>query len=155
MSGRHNKMRREDVERYYDRVRERIHSWLQGHGRVAEKTGDFLLLVPDVFLLLWRLVNDARVNGRNKVLLGSGIVYFVFPFDLIPEALVGPIGYLDDLVFAVYILNKMLTDTDPAILREHWSGHEDILESIRKVLSSADSLFATNVLGRLKRMMGR
>ena len=146
-------MPRAQAERYYDKVRERIHNWLAERGRAAEKLGDYLLLVPDVFMLLWRLVNDGRVNGKNKVLLGSGIAYFIFPFDVVPEALVGPIGYLDDLVFAVYILNKMLTDTDPAILREHWSGHSDVLETIQKVLTSADNLVATDILGRLKKMM--
>jgi uncharacterized membrane protein YkvA (DUF1232 family) len=32
------------------------------------------------------------------VLIAAVIVYVVSPFDLLPEALVGPIGYLDDLV---------------------------------------------------------
>jgi uncharacterized membrane protein YkvA (DUF1232 family) len=145
-------MPQEKAERFYDRLRLRVHSFLESHGRVAEKFGDYLLLVPDVFILLWRLVNDARVNGKNKVLLGTGIVYFVFPFDIIPEAIVGPIGYLDDLVFSVYILNKILADTDTAILREHWSGDDDVLESMQKVLNAADNLVAGEIIGRLKKM---
>lgn len=137
-----NDMPKEHADRFYDRLRSRIHAYLERGGRLVEAAGDFLLLVPDVFILLWRLANDARVSGKNKVLLGSGIAYFVFPFDIVPEAIVGPIGYLDDLVFGVYILNKMLADTDAAILQEHWSGHHDLLESIQKVLRSADSLLA-------------
>ena len=140
------------AERFYDRLRKRIHSYLEGGGRTAEKFGDYLLLVPDVFILLWRLANDRRVNGKNKVLLGSGLAYFIFPFDVIPEAIVGPIGYLDDLVFGVYILNKMLTDTDTAILREHWSGEQDVLDTIQKVLNAADKLVSDGVLGKLKKM---
>jgi uncharacterized membrane protein YkvA (DUF1232 family) len=143
---------REKAIRFYDRLRKRIHSYLERGGRGAEKFGDFLLLVPDVFILLWRLANDRRVNGKHKVLLVSGVAYFVFPFDLIPEAIVGPIGYLDDLLFGVYILNKMLKDTDPAILHEHWSGDQDLLESIRKVLNAADKLVADGILGKLKKM---
>ena len=92
---------------------------------MAGKTGEYLLLAPDVFVLLWRLVNDPRVNAKNKVVLGSGLAYFLFPLDIMPEAFFGPIGYLDDLVFAVLLLKKMLADTDVAILREHWSGSED------------------------------
>src|SRR6266550_6314806 len=115
------------AERFYDRVRKNIHRYVERKGAAVEKTAEFLLLVPDVFILLWRLLNDARVSGKNKVLLGSGVAYFVFPFDLLPEAFLGPIGYLDDLVLAVYILNRMLTDTDAAILREHWSGSDDVL----------------------------
>jgi len=134
------------AQRFYDRLRSRIQS--QVHG----KFGDYLLLVPDMFMLLWRLANDSRVSGKNKVLLGTGLAYYIFPFDFLPEAFVGPLGYLDDLIFAVYVLNKMLTDTDVEILRQHWSGQEDVLAAIRRVLATADQLVTTNVLGKLKKI---
>lgn len=142
----------EQAERFYDRLRQRIHSYLARQGRVSEKLGDFLLLVPDVFMLLWRLTNDSRVSGKNKVLLASGIAYFVFPFDFFPEAILGPIGYLDDLVLGVFVLNKMMIDTETEILREHWSGHDDLLASIQRVLNAADNLVAGDLLARLKKM---
>jgi uncharacterized membrane protein YkvA (DUF1232 family) len=140
------------AERFYDRVRSRIQSYVDSKGAAIGKTAEYLLLVPDVFILLWRLVNDARVSGKNKVLLGSGIAYYIFPIDLIPEAFVGPIGYLDDLVFGVYILNRVLRDTDPAIVQEHWPGGEDILAIIQKVLGAADSMIGTEIVDRIKRM---
>ena len=68
-------------------------------------------------------------------------------------ALLGPIGYLDDLVFGVYVLNKVLKDTDPSILRQHWSGSSDVLDSIQKVLNAADSLVGSEFLGRIKKML--
>jgi uncharacterized membrane protein YkvA (DUF1232 family) len=146
------KVSEERAERFYDRIRGRIHEYLQGKGKVV-KSSEYLLLVPDLFMLLWRLANDPRVSGKNKVLLGSGIAYFIFPFDIMPEALLGPIGYLDDLVFGVYMLNRMLNDTDVEILREHWSGEEDVLAMIRRVLNAADKLVGTELIDRLKRMM--
>jgi len=144
----------ERARRFYDRLRDSIHEFARNRG-VIGKTAEYLMLVPDMFMLLWRLTTDSRVSGKNKVLLGSGVAYFVLPFDLIPEAIVGPIGYLDDLVFAVYVLSRVLNDTDPAILREHWSGEGDVLDKIRKVLSAADTLVATNVSTRLKKMLNR
>ena len=79
---------RDRAQRFYDRLRERIHSYAEARGTVAEKTTDFLLLVPDMFMLLWRLANDSRVAGKDKVLLGSGIAYYIFPLDIVPEMLV-------------------------------------------------------------------
>jgi uncharacterized membrane protein YkvA (DUF1232 family) len=143
----------ERADRFYDRIRQNIQNYLAKKGSAVEKGAEFLLLVPDVFILLWRLANDSRVSGKNKVLLGSGLAYYVLPFDLIPEAIVGPIGYLDDLVFGVYILNKVLKDTEASIVREHWSGSEDVLESIQKVLNAADSLISSQVVGRIKRIV--
>ena len=143
----------ERAERYYDKVRTRIARYLEKKGGVVEKGGDLLLLVPDVFILLWRLANDGRVSGKNKVLLVSAIAYFIFPFDIIPEALLGPIGYMDDLIFGVYVLNRMLIDTDADILRSHWSGNEDVLAAIRRVLDAADSLVGPDFLGKLKKII--
>lgn len=142
---------RERANRFYDRMRDNIRRYLDGKGSVAGKTGEYLMLAPDVFVLLWRLINDGRVSAKHKVMLGSGLAYYIFPLDIMPEGLIGPLGYIDDLVFAVYLLNKMLTDTDPAILREHWSGGEDVLETIRKVLQAADNLVGSDILGKLKK----
>lgn len=137
----------EQAERFYDRLRERI------HGKLGGKATGLLLLVPDVFLLLWRLVNDPRVTGANKILLGSGIAYYFLPLDVIPELFLGPVGFVDDLIFGVYMLNKILSDTPPEILREHWSGSEDVLAMIQRVLDAADKLGSGELLEKLKKVM--
>lgn len=142
---------RERAERYYDKWRQAIARYLERKGNAVGKAAEYLLLVPDFFMLLWRLVNDPRVNAKNKVLLGSGIAYYIFPFDIIPEGFLGPIGLLDDLVFGVYMLNKILGDTDRAIIREHWSGEEDVLAVIQRVLGAADSLVSSDLLAKLKK----
>lgn len=141
----------ERAERFYDRMRVNIRRYLENKGSAAGKAGEYLLLAPDVFVLLWRLVNDSRVNAKNKVMLGSGIAYYFFPLDIIPEGFLGPLGYIDDLVFGVYLLNKLLKDTDPAVLREHWSGREDVLDMIQKVLHAADSLVGSDIFSKLKK----
>ena len=139
------------AERFYDRMRERIRAYLDKKGTVAGKTGEYLLLAPDVFVLLWRLVSDPRVNSKSKLALGSGLAYFLFPLDMMPEAFFGPVGFIDDLVFAVLLLKKVLVDTDVAIVREHWSGREELLTMIEKVLSSAEQLVGSELLGRFKK----
>ena len=135
--------------RFYDRMRNAIRSYLDKKGALAGKTGEYLLLAPDIFVLLWRLVNDARVNAKNKMMLGSGIAYFLFPLDIVPDLVA--IGYIDDLIFGAYLLNKMLTDTDPSVLRDHWSGNDDVLATIQKILAAADSLTTSDVLSKIRK----
>jgi uncharacterized membrane protein YkvA (DUF1232 family) len=142
---------KERADRFYDRMRDGIRRYLDKKGTLAGKTGEYLLLAPDVFVLLWRLVNDSRVNAKNKVMLGSGLAYYLFPFDIMPEGFLGPAGYIDDLIFAVILLKKMLSDTDPAVLREHWSGSEDLLTTIEKILDAADNLAGSDVVNRFKK----
>lgn len=141
------------AQRFYDRVRETIRAYMTRKGDRLGRAKEFLFLVPDVFILLWRLANDKRVAGKNRVLLGSGIAYYILPLDIMPEALLGPIGFLDDLVFSVYILNKILTDTEEEIIREHWSGSEDVLSMIRRVLESADGLVTSGFLKTIKKWL--
>lgn len=145
----------ERATRFYDRVRKSIQSYLDSKGNAVEKAGDYLLLVPDVFMLLWRLANDPRVNGKDKVLLGTGVAYFIFPFDLIPEAIVGPIGYLDDLVFGVFVINKIVSSAGENVVREHWSGSEDVLAMIHRVLGAANHLVGSDVLDKVKKIVRR
>jgi uncharacterized membrane protein YkvA (DUF1232 family) len=143
----------EKVLRFYDRLRDQLTGYLGKKGKGLGKSAEFLLFVPDVFILLWRLTTDSRVTGKDKVLLGTGIAYFILPIDLLPEALLGPIGYLDDLVFAAYILHRMLNDTDEAILRQHWSGSGDVLDMIRRVLGAADGLVSGGLLKKVKKLI--
>jgi uncharacterized membrane protein YkvA (DUF1232 family) len=146
---------RERATRFYDRIRRSIQAYVDHKGGTLGKTAEYLLLVPDVFILLWRLANDSRVDGKDKILLGSAVAYFLLPFDFIPEAIVGPVGFLDDLVFGAFVLHKMLTETNESIVREHWSGSEDVLSVIQRVLATADSLIGSNIFGKVKKMASK
>lgn len=146
------KLTKTKANRFYDKLRNSMASATDRNSKLT-KFKDFLLFAPDVFILLWRLANDRRVGGREKILLGTGLAYYVFPLDIVPELIVGPIGFLDDLVFGVYILNRLLNDTDEQILREHWSGSEDLLTMIRRVLDAADGLVTTDFLKHVKKMI--
>lgn len=139
--------------RFYDRIRKMITMYLSRKGRQPGRIQDALFFAPDIFILLWRLTRDERVSSRNKVLLGTAIAYFIFPLDIMPEALLGPIGLLDDVIFGVYVLNRMLVDTDEQILRDHWSGSGDVLEVIQRLLKSADGLVASDVVNAIKKMV--
>ena len=60
------------------------------------------------------------VTGKQKV--GAAIAYFISPVDLIPEGLVGPAGYIDDVALAAYVLNSILNSVGPEVLEDHWAG---------------------------------
>lgn len=141
------------ADRFYDRLRTTITGFVERRGAKLGKAKGYLLLVPDVFILLLRLFRDDRVSAQDKALLGTGLAYFIFPLDVMPEGIMGPMGFLDDLVFAAYILNKMLLDTDEAILREHWSGDEDVLAMIQRVLKVGDNLVNKKFVDRVKKLV--
>ena len=53
------------------------------------------------------------------------------PFDLIPEGVVGPSGYRDDLVLAAYVVERLEPVVGAAALRERWHGSGDPLDGRR------------------------
>jgi len=139
---------------YYVRVRRQIHEWVEGKGAGHRHAG-ILLLAPDFLHLLIRLTLDSRVDTKSKARLGAALAYFVSPIDLIPEALLGPIGYTDDLAVACLALNSFLND--PAhreIAREHWQGDEDLLGVIERVLGIASEMLGSRVWAQVKRRFG-
>lgn len=141
------------ANRFYDKLRTRIKEFVDSKGETLGTAAEFLLLAPDVFILLWRLVQDSRVRTNDKMLLGTGIAYYIFPIDLFPEAFLGPTGYVEDLILGALILAKILKDTPTEVLEEHWSGNGHVLEMIRNVLQSAENLVSSDVLEKIRRIV--
>lgn len=74
-----------------------------------------LIFLAVVGYVMWKY----RIPPRGLVAIGGALIYLVSPIDVLPEALLGPIGLVDDagvLAVAVMILlrlaraQQMLTD---------------------------------------------
>ena len=145
----------QDHEDFYQRMRGQIQEWLKSDDGRSNQWAEYLLFAPDLFHLLCKLAGDPDVPTSDKAKLAGAIAYFVSPIDLMPEALLGPLGYLDDIALAAYVLSGMINHTDPEILRRHWAGDTDILDVVKRILAAADSMLSSRVLGKLKRLIGR
>jgi uncharacterized membrane protein YkvA (DUF1232 family) len=145
---------------FYDRLREKIlHAIEKRSGKPGGKLTDgavrALLLVPDVFILLVRLALDKEVPGSARAMIGGAIAYFILPIDLLPEAFLGPVGYLDDLVLAVAVLAQAFGGDLEPYARKHWSGAEDLRVVIQDVTSTAQTLLGKNIYDRLRRLLSK
>ena len=143
------------TERFYRRLRQRAADWLaHRHGDQGEKFADIVLLAPDLFVLLGRLMLDRRVSARDRAVVAGALLYFLSPIDIIPD-FIFPIGVVDDVVAAVIALNSILNRTDPDVIREHWEGSEDVLAVIQRILDRADLLLGSGRLLRLRKSLTR
>lgn len=130
-------------DEFYRTLREKVVGYTGAYA-------DYVLLVPDLFLLITRLMLDPRIDGRHKIYMGAALAYVVSPVALLSERRLGVIGYLDDLVVLVATLNMLVNEADRAVVLEHWSGKEDLLSTIQKVLGQADQLIGK---GRLEKIL--
>ncbi len=112
--------------RLYDRLRAQVVTARPGS---ASRIRDVILLLPDLTVLLLRLLRDSRVPISCKVIALFGVGYALSPIDLIPSLLVGPIGLVDDLLVVSAALSKILNQVHPDIVRSHWSGQGDALDA--------------------------
>jgi uncharacterized membrane protein YkvA (DUF1232 family) len=139
--------RRED---FYQALRSRITDWLASKGK-GFKHAQLLLLAPDLFHLLTRLMLDSRIPAAEKAGLGAAIAYFVSPIDLLPEALLGPVGYIDDVALAAYAIHRLINAGHGAVAKELWAGDGDLLASVQRILEVADQAIGTGVWERVKK----
>jgi uncharacterized membrane protein YkvA (DUF1232 family) len=95
------------------------------------------------------------VPGSTRALIGGALAYFILPVDLLPEALLGPAGYLDDLVLAAAVLAQAFGGELEPYARKHWSGSEDLRVVIQDISETAQSLLGQNLYDRLRKLMSR
>ena len=136
-------------EDFYQALRARISGWLESKG-AGFKHAQLLLLAPDLFHLLTRLLLDRRIPASEKAALGAAIAYFLSPIDFLPEAVLGPAGYVDDIALAAYALSRLINAGHGAVAKELWAGNGELLEVIRRILEVADEMVGSGLWERLK-----
>jgi uncharacterized membrane protein YkvA (DUF1232 family) len=94
--------------------------------QVKGRMKGFMMFLPNMVMLLGRMLKDSRVPTAEKALFLAAIVYVISPLDFIPD--VFPfIGQVDDIYVVALTLLRLVNRTDASIVREHWSGGGDIV----------------------------
>ena len=132
--------------RFYDKVRRKIAQYSGRHANI-------IMLAPDLFMLLCRLLKDSRVPLSLKGIVAAAVAYFISPLDLMPEAILGPFGFLDDIIVTVMVLNKIINEVSEEVVVENWSGELNILATVQNVLSISSTLIGKR-LNLIRRKVG-
>jgi uncharacterized membrane protein YkvA (DUF1232 family) len=124
--------------RLYDRLRAVV-----VEPRPGSRSGlrDVLLLLPDLCVLMLRLVRDPQVPRGAKAMALLGLGYAVSPIDLLPDLVLGPIGWIDDVLVMAASLSWIVNRVHPDLVRHHWPGQGDALDAIQRVVSWAEEQF--------------
>jgi len=136
---------------FYKNIRKDIKHWVNDNLDKENKWVDYILAAPDLFHLLCKLTADSEIPSNKKIKLVAGIAYFISPIDLLPEAFLGPIGYLDDIAVAAFILNDLINEVDPQIIRKHWAGEQDVLVLIKTILTNADKMIGSKMWKKIRK----
>ncbi len=143
---------------FYLQLRDKVDQWFEKGAAEKPEYANYILLVPDFFYLLVKLTLDDRIPAIDKAKFAGVIAYFFSPIDVLPEALIGPLGYLDDLILTCYVLNLYINqekEANRAVVKELWPGDQDVLNTIQSVLQKADQWAGSGLLNKLKDAYGR
>ncbi len=121
----------------------------------APRTGtdllkEALLALPNLTVLLYRLLRDPAVPARRKLVAGTVAAYVLSPIDLIPD-FVPVAGQVDDLLMVALALDHLIKGTPDEIVLAHWPGTEDALDLISGIVTWAAEL----VPAPLRRLIAR
>lgn len=104
----------------------------------------FLMFLPNMVMLLGRLLKDSKVPTAEKALFLAAIVYVISPIDLIPD-LFPFIGQVDDIYVVALTLLRLINRSDASIVRRHWPGGGDIVALADSIAGVAPMLLPKRV----------
>ena len=98
--------------------------------RIAKRAGAKLVYAA---LILYYTLQSDKVSKKDKAIIIGALGYMISPLDVIPDAI--PIaGLTDDFAVLIYVLKKVWTDIDPAIIEQakeklsKWFDEEEICD---------------------------
>jgi uncharacterized membrane protein YkvA (DUF1232 family) len=111
---------------------------------LRSRMSNLLLVIPNLLLLCARLMVDPRVPAKERLLVAGAIVYAFLPLDFIPD-MIPFVGQVDDLYLIGLTLLRLMSVTDPRVVREHWRGGGDVVELIGSVTLVAGKLLPKKI----------
>lgn len=94
-----------------------------------EEVVQYAMMLPDIGVLLYRLMKDKRVPIKTKVLIGSALGYLASPYDIIPDS-IPIIGKGDDFGIGFIVLDKIIDSVPQNVVLENWQGNDNIIYKV-------------------------
>ena len=112
--------------------------------KLRSRMKNLLMFVPNMLLLSARLMVDPRVPATERVLVAGALLYAVIPLDFIPDMLPF-VGQVDDAYLIAISLLRLMTVTDPLVVRQHWRGGGDVVELVGSTALIAKKLLPARI----------
>ena len=86
--------------------------------------------------LLIRALRHRDTRPETKAAILASGLYVFSPIDLIPELVLGNIGYVDDVLLAAGLFHQLLNGEDEQLVELLWTGSEADLWALRSVFEN-------------------
>ncbi len=73
------------------------------------------------------------------------LAYYVAPFDIIPEQIYGPYGYIDDIYVCAYVIKDIAQELGYDYLENLWEGDEDLEIVVNECYDKSEEILEDKV----------
>ena len=105
---------------------------------------NLLMFLPNMVILCARLMVDSRVPRTERALFAAALIYWIIPFDFIPD-MIPFVGQIDDMFLISLTLLRLIDRTDATVVREHWRGGGDVVQLAESVATIAPLLMPRRI----------
>ena len=143
----------EEARSWYEKWRKNIYEWIER--RSDSEWAEILLFLPDALIFVVEISRDPRTPLKYRLAILSAIVYVLSPYDILPEAVLGVPGLIDDAGLLIILLDMLFNavvmedEVWAQVLRDHWHSEQDPASTIRmlvaKLIKILGNLFAVLV----------
>ncbi len=142
---------------FYQTVREVLDQWARDIGG-GQGYAEHIPKAPSLLRLLENLALEEAVPAQNKAQIAVVMAYFSAPRDTMPEEMVGPCGYVDDVALAALVADEIASSAGEEVVRRCWPGEDDPGPVISDILGFARYAIGpeawTTVRGEFREQVG-
>ena len=105
ISGLLEKVKNVDWRGKINALMDKLHPWALKAGRVATRP----------LLQFYYVMDDENTSTLDRVLIYAAIIYTILPMDILPRAIYGFLGVMDDGVAMLYVYKRIKDKITPEI----------------------------------------
>ncbi len=128
-------------EEYQEKLKEKTNCYIREYPYA--KIIDYFILTQCLFNLLCKLYFDKRTEQGKKLNLAVAIVYCVYSEHSFCDIL--GTKYTQDLIIIIKALYDFMEKTDKSIIKENWSGVENIAEMVKTFSENIEDIICEEV----------
>jgi len=89
---------------------------------------DYIYYLPALFKALSGTLDRPELEAEDRKIVLTALGYLVVPNDLLPEAVYGPVGYIDDVFVCCLVIERLVKKYSISFVEPYWEKETDLLE---------------------------
>lgn len=133
------------IEDKYTKLREKINAKVSPR---YVNFAEYAFMLPDIIILMGRLIKDDRVSLKTKAVIGSIAAYYVSPIDF-AMIFIPFFGEVSALTLGFYGLSYIIQEVPEDIIIENWQGKEIGLQKLKQAVEALNKVSSKVSLNKL------